>query len=242
MESMTDGGPRGCGKASFVTSPSSSSRPTTDRSGWRVVESVFLTSAPSVEGCPPGDRPEIAIAGRSNVGKSSLLNALTGRRGLARVSRTPGRTQLLNVFDLSLAGPEGQRQEIRCVDLPGYGFAAAHKAIRRGFAPMIEGYLAERQALRALILLVDARRGELTGHDRELLEFASEHERPTLLVVTKIDKLGASARGLLRRRLAAEVGARPSDILLTSASKGLGLSGPDGLAADLADLCQIDPE
>lgn len=209
--------------------------------GWRVADARFLQSAPSVDQCPPGDRPEIAIAGRSNVGKSSLLNALTGRRGLARVSRTPGRTQLLNLFDLTLVGPAGARRDLRCVDLPGYGFAAARRQVRESFAPMIEGYLAEREALRALVLLVDARRGELTDLDRQLLEFTSDHQRPTLLVVTKVDKLGASHRGLLRRRLADSVGVRADDILLTSASKGLGINGPDGLAADLAALCEPDP-
>lgn len=223
--------------------PSRSTPPASDprrspRGGWRVVDAAFVISAPSVEGCPPGDRPEFALAGRSNVGKSSLLNALCGRRGLARVSRTPGRTQLLNVFDLTLAGPGGEHRSLRCVDLPGYGFAAARREVRESFAPMIEGYLAEREALRALVLLVDARRGQLGPLDLQLLEAATAHGRPTLLVVTKIDRIGASQRGLLRRHLAAEVGARPRDVLLTSASANLGLQGPDGLAADLADLCE----
>jgi GTP-binding protein len=210
--------------------------------GWRVVEAAFVTSAPSVAECPPGDRPELALAGRSNVGKSSLLNALAGRRGLARVSRTPGRTQLLNAFDLTLAGPGAIRLPVRIMDLPGYGYAAARREVREGFGPMVEGYLRERDALVALVLLVDARRGELSELDLALLELASAHGRPSLLVATKIDKLGASERGLVRRRLAAAVGARPSDVLLTSASAGVGLHGPDGLAADLAALCRSPPE
>jgi GTP-binding protein len=209
--------------------------------GWRVVDAAFLNSAPSVAECPPGDRPELAFAGRSNVGKSSLLNALTGRRGLARVSRTPGRTQLLNAFDLTLAGPDATRLPVRIMDLPGYGYAAARREVREGFGPMVEGYLRGRTALRALVLLVDARRGELSDLDLALLELASAHGRPSLLVATKIDKLGASERGLVRRRLAATVGARPHDVLLTSASAGIGLQGPDGLVADLAALCQAPP-
>lgn len=210
--------------------------------GWRVVQAAFLKSAPSIAECPPGDRPEFALAGRSNVGKSSLLNALTGRRGLARTSRTPGRTQLLNAFDLTLAGPDGARLPIRCMDLPGYGYAAARREVREGFGPMVETYLRERAELRALVLLVDARRGELSDLDFALLELATAHGRPTLLVATKIDKLGATERGLVRRRLAASVGARPRDVLLTSASARIGLDGPDGLAADLATLCQAPPE
>lgn len=212
------------------------------RAGWRVVEAVFVTSAPSVQECPPPDRPEVAFAGRSNVGKSSLLNALAGRRGLARVSRTPGRTRLLNVFDLELRGPGDAQCSLRCVDLPGYGFAAARAEVRRGFGPMIDGYLAERESLRALVLLVDSRRGAPSELDMALLELATEHQRPTLLVATKADKLGASKRGLVRRRLAAAVGAKPRDVLLTSASSGLGLWGPDSLAADLAALAEAPVE
>jgi len=210
--------------------------------GWRVVDAHFILSATSVEECPPADRPEVAFAGRSNVGKSSLLNALTGRRGLARVSRTPGRTQLLNVFDVELQGPRGARRSLRCVDLPGYGYAAVRAEVRRGFGPMIEGYLAQRESLRALVLLVDARRASLSEHDLALLEFASAHQRPALLVATKADKLGASKRGLVRRTLASQIGVKSRDVLLTSGATGLGISGPDGLAADLAALSESATE
>lgn len=210
--------------------------------GWRVVQAHFVTSAPSVEDCPPADRPEVAFAGRSNVGKSSLLNALAGRKGLARVSRTPGRTRLLNVFDLELHGPDDARCSLRCVDLPGYGFAAARADVRRGFGPMIDGYLEKRESLRALVLLVDSRRGAPSELDMALLQLATEHEHPTLLVATKADKLGASKRGLVRRRMAEAVGADPRDVLLTSASTGLGLWGRDSLAADLAALAQDPPQ
>ena len=175
------------------------------------------------------------MAGRSNVGKSSLLNTLCGRKGLARVSRTPGRTQLLNFFVVELQGPGGQRRTVRLVDLPGYGFAAARKEVREGFAPMIGGYLTERPILRGLILLIDIRRG-LTDLDESMTQFVMDRELPTVLVATKADKLGVSARGKARRAIADAVGVRSGDVRLTSSQSGLGLRGPDSLVEDLAAL------
>ena len=208
---------------------------------WRVVAAAFETSAASVDQCPAPDRFEFAIAGRSNVGKSSLLNALVGQRSLAKVSRTPGRTRLLNAFTLDLRGGAGQALTMRCIDLPGYGFAAAHTSIRDAFAPMIEGYLAHRSSLGGLVLLVDVRRG-VGELDLALLEFASARPLPILLVATKCDKLGASELGLARRRIAKELDVRPSDVLLTSASTGRGVQGPDSLASDLAELALSPPQ
>jgi GTP-binding protein len=214
--------------------------PSRPQTGWRVVSAAFETSAASVEQCPAADRFEFAIAGRSNVGKSSLVNALCGQRGLAKVSRTPGRTRLLNCFALELA-PMGKRVgatvSLRCVDLPGYGWAAANKVVREAFAPMIEGYLAQRPSLGALVLLVDIRRG-VGELDLQLLEWVSARRLPVLLVGTKADKLGASELGLARRRIAEAIDARPSDVLLTSATTGRGVQGDDSLAADLADLAR----
>lgn len=190
---------------------------------WQVVDATFELSAPKLADCPEGDLCEIAVAGRSNVGKSSLLNAFTRRTGLARVSRTPGRTRLLNFFRLRLRGPAARQVELRWVDLPGYGFAKAHRDIRETFAPMIESYLREREALRGLLVLIDARRGPLDG-DLELLEFCAAIQLPCLICVTKCDKLGASERGLLPRRFAEVLGVDPRDVLLTSATSGLGLT------------------
>lgn len=198
------------------------------------MQAEFETSAANASQCPDPDRPEVAFAGRSNVGKSSLINALTNRRGLARVSRTPGRTRLLNFFTVRLAGPTGNI-DMRLVDLPGYGFAKTHRSIRETWGSMIEGYLAKRSVLAALVLLVDVRRGagEL---DQALAELATANERPSLIVATKADKLGASQRGLARRSIGEAFGARAADVLLTSASGAMGLHGRDGLASALADV------
>ncbi len=170
------------------------------------------------------------------MGKSSLVNALAHHKGLARVSRTPGRTQLINFFTLRVRNPDGETMLVRCADLPGYGYAAAHRRVRDSFAPMIDGYSSGRTALRGLVLLIDVRRG-ITPLDLDLLALATDRKLPVLLVGTKADKLGASERGLVRRSLAEAVGVRPRDILLTSAATGLGIDrGPDRLVDDVVAL------
>jgi len=143
----------------------------------------FLTSVAQLEQLPEPDRPELAFAGRSNAGKSSALNVLCGRKSLARVSRTPGRTQMLNFFELSQG---------RLVDLPGYGFAKAPRSLREGWGDLIEGYLAERACLRGLAIVMDARR-PLTDFDRMMLGWAQAQDLPCHLLLTKADKLTPSA-------------------------------------------------
>ncbi len=211
-------------------------QPTPAAPGWRIAAAAFETSAADPRQCPAADRPEVAFAGRSNVGKSSLINALTGRRGLARVSRAPGRTRLLNFFGARILGPSTDLG-VRLVDLPGFGFAAAHRSVRDTWGPMIDGYLGSRSVLAGLVLLVDVRRGA-GDLDLSLAELATEHGRPTLVVGTKADKLGASERGLTRRRIAEAFGATARDIVLTSATSGMGIGGRDGLLAELAALAQ----
>ena len=202
------------------------------RPRWSVVSAAFELSAPDLAGCPSPDPgqpealPEIAVAGRSNVGKSSLLNTFADRPGLARVSRTPGRTRLLNLFRLTLRGPAQARLDLRWVDLPGYGFAKARREVRDAFGPMIEGYLRGREALCGLLVLLDARHGPRAS-DLELFEFCAAIELPCLVCATKCDKLGASERGLLPRRFADALGIDARDVLLTSASSGLGLTVED---------------
>ncbi|NVB42098.1 ribosome biogenesis GTP-binding protein YsxC [Pseudenhygromyxa sp. WMMC2535] len=213
------------------------------RPRWEVIEAGFELSAPGLAECPPGDLAEIAVAGRSNVGKSSLLNAFTRHTGLARVSRTPGRTRLLNFFRLRLRGPANSSVTLRWVDLPGYGFAKAHREVREAFGPMIEGYLRGREPLRGLLVLVDARHGPRDS-DLDLLEFCAAVELPCLVCVTKCDKLGASERGLLPRRFGEMLGIDPRDVLLTSASSGAGLTMVErrgGLGSELARLARDWP-
>ncbi|MBM4265127.1 MAG: YihA family ribosome biogenesis GTP-binding protein [Deltaproteobacteria bacterium] len=139
--------------------------------------------------------PEIAFAGRSNVGKSSLINRLVRMKGLARTSSTPGRTQQINFF----VGSE----EIVFADLPGYGFAKVPVKIRAQWAGLIEEYLRDRDTLRGVVVIVDARRG-VGDLDRELLGFLAELERPVVVALSKIDKLRQAERAKCLRELPAE--------------------------------------
>jgi GTP-binding protein len=166
----------------------------------KILTAEFLTSATHPSQFPAGDVPEIAFAGRSNVGKSSLLNAVLGRKGLARVSQTPGRTRLLNFFRVTTTrGPQGQISEFRFVDLPGYGYAKVSKAVHEQWGPMIEGYIQGRRALRGIVVLTDIRRGE--EEERQLIQWATGLEVPVLAVATKIDKLSRGHRREALRRL-----------------------------------------
>lgn len=152
----------------------------------RVKEARFVGAAATPGGEPPAGVPEVAIAGRSNVGKSSLINCLVGHRGLARTSRTPGRTRQLNFFLID--------QRFLLVDLPGYGFAVGSEAERRAWGPLVEGYLTGRPTLRGVLLVVDVRRG-LESEEEELLAFLRHVRRPAAIVATKVDKLARRAAG-----------------------------------------------
>lgn len=167
--------------------------------------------------------PEIAFIGRSNVGKSSLLNALTGRKGLARVSATPGKTTLLNAFRLP---------SFYLIDLPGYGFARAGKAARTTYRTLVTRYLRERQALAGVAWLLDARH-DPSDSDLDMQELLVESGRPVLAVLTKADKLGRSAQRE-RARATAQALALPEDqVQLTSARSG---EGVDDLGASILAL------
>ena len=140
----------------------------------------FLISAPSIKQAPDDTGKEVAFAGRSNAGKSSAINTLTNNKKLARTSKTPGRTQLLNFFSLD--------EDCRLVDLPGYGFAKVPKAIKQKWDRNLAGYLQERQSLKGLVMLMDIRH-PLQKYDWQMIRWASESEMPIHLLLTKSDKL-----------------------------------------------------
>lgn len=177
-------------------------------------EIAFVGSFPDprVHLTPP--LPEFAFVGRSNVGKSSLLNALTGRKGLARVSATPGKTQHLNVFRLP---------RLYLVDLPGYGWARAARKDREAYRRLIEGYLADRERLAGVVWLLDIRHPP-SADDVAMQDLLARTGRPCLTVLTKADKLPRMRRTEAARQRSRELGLAPEDPLLTSSRTGEGLT------------------
>ncbi len=178
-----------------------------------VKSAEFITSAIKPQHYPPGDRPEIAFAGRSNVGKSSLINKLVNRRRLVKTSGTPGRTQLLNFFDIT--------QTFRFVDLPGYGYAKVPVGVRRQWGPMIETYITQRECLRGLILIVDIRRTPGV-EEEDLRHWLDHHGIACRVVATKADKLSRNKQVRPLRQIAAQLGLADNTLVLFSAKSGLG--------------------
>lgn len=178
---------------------------------------------------PPGDLPQVAVAGRSNCGKSSLINAVLGRKKLARVSQTPGKTREINFYAVNDA--------FFVVDLPGYGYARAPEELRERWPVLIDDYLQDNPSLQGVVALMDSRRGVLPP-DRRLFSFMADHEIPVLYVLTKIDKLnragGRAALDAVRRDLDA-----PADqVLATSARTREGL---ETLVESVFALVNPDP-
>ena len=157
---------------------------------------------------------EVAFVGRSNVGKSSLINALANRKQLAKVSNTPGRTQLINMFETPSKGT--------IVDLPGYGYAAVPGRIKRGWEKMIVGYLLEREELNMVFVLVDGEIGP-TKLDVQMLEHLRENDVPHTIVATKHDKVKSSKRDTRKRDLAVGCEVQQKDVMWVSASSGVGI-------------------
>lgn len=193
-----------------------------------VTHAAFLAAATKTGGLPEAALPEVAFAGRSNVGKSSLLNALLSRKKLVRTSRTPGCTRQINLFDAKVR-VKGDTTELVVTDLPGYGFAQRSKGEKLSWGPMIEGYLLGRDALVALVLLVDVRRG-VESDDAELIEFWAQTKKPLVVVATKIDKVPGSKRKPMLARISKDAGAR---VIGFSAESG---DGRDELWSRLSKL------
>ena len=183
----------------------------------KILRAEWLATAAGPEGFPQPSAPEVAFLGRSNVGKSSLLNALVQRKKLARTSSAPGKTRLIHFF--SVERPE---REIHFVDLPGYGYAKVSKSERKSWQRLIESYLEGRHSLRAAVLLQDLRRDV---SDDETLLIAWLHERgiPVLLAITKIDKLKPMRRAARLRELKAAIDLPASHVIATSSEARIGL-------------------
>jgi len=184
----------------------------------QILSAEFVTSAAARAGFPGEGLPEIAFVGRSNVGKSSLLNKLANRRALARTSATPGKTRLVNFFRIE----RRERPPLLFVDLPGYGWARVARKERAEWQRLIEGYLAGRAPLRAVLLLIDARR-DPGDDERDFLPWLAERGMVVRLVVTKFDKLRPAEREQRLRAITRELGIPRESLVLTSAQTGAGI-------------------
>lgn len=185
----------------------------------------FVTSAPDIRHLPSNDGVEVAFAGRSNAGKSSALNALTQQKNLARTSKTPGRTQLINLFEVE----PGKR----LVDLPGYGYAQVPEEMKRKWQASLSEYLQRRTSLKGLVLLMDIRH-PLKDTDRQLLSWATENGLPVLVLLTKADKFNAAPRKAIVQQVRRDVLEYDGDVRVEAFSslKGIGI---DRLATILTD-------
>jgi GTP-binding protein len=192
---------------------------------------TFVKGVVDIDGLPRDGKPEIAFAGRSNVGKSSLINALTGQKSLARVSVTPGRTRELNFFTL------GKDEAFYLVDMPGYGYARASKAEVKGWTRLIQDYLKGRRELKRVFLLIDARHG-LKESDREIMTLMGEAAVSYQGVLTKADKPKVSDLAAIEAKVGTELAKRPAaypQLIATSARTGAGLPELRAAIASLAN-------
>lgn len=176
----------------------------------KILAAEFIKSCVAPEHFPSGDLPEIAFVGRSNVGKSSLINSLLNRRDLAKVSRTPGKTRAVNLFLVSTS--DSALTQFYLVDLPGYGFAKVSKSQRAQWAPLIESYLSDRSALLGVVLLVESR--VVTDQDRQTLAWLRSLGHNPLVVATKADKLKPAERVRVLRQTHLDLGLMEGEMLI----------------------------
>ncbi|MBN1208147.1 MAG: YihA family ribosome biogenesis GTP-binding protein [Myxococcaceae bacterium] len=204
----------------------------------KLLDARFVTTAVDPQGYPPGHAVEVAFVGRSNVGKSSMINALTGRRKLVRVSNTPGRTRTLNFFDIDLER-EGERYRVRLADLPGYGFAKASKAERAQWEKMITTYLEKRDRLEVVVSIIDAEVGP-TSEDHLTLDYLQDKGRRILVVATKIDRLPKARRKPRLQALAQELSLPLEALVAFSATEKLGVEEVwDALLGAFGDAARL---
>ena len=185
----------------------------------------FVMSAPNVEGLAQGDLPEVAFTGRSNVGKSSLVGSLMGKPQLVRTSRTPGRTQLLNMFVWD--------EKLSIIDLPGYGYARLSKVERSRMDLMSRNYMKDRVNLRGVVLVLDCRRDDVTPYDQRMVSWIMQHNRPMLLAMTKCDLVPKNRRLHFLRKLEKAMGV-PAGLAVMCSSKTT--EGQDELRKRLWEL------
>ncbi len=201
-----------------------------------IVDAKFITSAPNIEKAPPSDlQNEVALMARSNAGKSSLLNALSNHKGLAKVSSTPGKTRLINYFDITFIDRElGEKRFARLVDLPGFGYAKVSKSMKYDWERNLTDYIAQREQIKLFVHLIDSRHPDLEI-DVGVGEFLEEIVHPSqkiLKVFTKIDKLNQKEQSVLRNRF--------PDALMVSSSKKRGISKLIGVIYDVLKEERVD--
>jgi len=188
----------------------------------RIRDARIVATAVGPAGFPTEGLPEVAFLGRSNAGKSSLLNALSGRRELARVSGTPGKTRALHFFHIERLDDDDGVRTLLFVDLPGYGFARVAKSERAAWQRLVESYLTARAPLRAAVLIQDIRR-DVSDEELDLVAWLAERGVPVLVALAKGDKLKAGARGLRLRAIRAAYGLEETCVFATSAQTKLGV-------------------
>lgn len=193
-----------------------------------IIKAEFIKSAVRPKDYPPETLPEVAFVGRSNVGKSSLINTLSNRKSLVRTSSTPGRTQLINFFDINGV--------LTLVDLPGYGYAKAPPELRKQWGPMIETYLSGRNNLKAVVVILDIRRIPSDG-DLRMLGWLTTYQIPSIIVLTKCDKLSKPIRHRQTALIAAAIEREPSELLHFSA---LSREGRDRIWEEITRLTASD--